>query len=404
MGEKEIDIPGISGRKAIIGRNTSITDTGSRSLETKLQVKTGSEVIDSFSVDTSISGTFSAISVSAGASYSYESSVKRDETYAFISSNSERYSAYILYDGIFNNLNKDFLRAARSLPNWSDKNPPMEEYKRFFEIWGTHVIQKGHLGSRYQLKVQTSNIASTDKESFGASVEVNYAKILSSKANTDGKKVEERYKNSVQGEAVVIGGSEEKNKILAHNNNDETAFKEWAKSRGSGENETITHIQVDSIGDFLSLSEITEHRDIGKRLQAALQALLLGPKPAPIRLEGWVTANSRPPSVSMETWGASVSIHLQGLVGTSAPTTHDKQFTLRPTNENELLFVRLSAGITVKGFTQKQVTIAKWTEDSEVWIKLYPQGVEGAIYVRFPEGSNKVVLPSLTAVGSYTAH
>lgn len=401
VGRRDVEIPGISGEKVFVGENIWISDPGARSHETTLQVMTGSEVINSFSASASISGTYSALSVTSGANYSYESAVRRDSIYAFISNNTERYTVYLDWPGgIFNNLNKDFLRAVSSLPPWSDSKPPITSYESFFQKWGTHVIRKVIVGSRYQLKVQTDSVASADKESFGASVAVEYAGILGSKAGMKGEKVEERYKNSVQGEAVVIGGSEEKGKILAHSNNDENAFKEWAESRGTGENETITNIEVDTLGELLGQSDNEEHQKAGKHLELALQTLLHGPKSMPIRLQGFIFALAGSLSVSIEAWGASVSMHAKSVWGAELTQERSNQLTLHSHSESLSALYPMMGEITVEGVNQGEVTFANWS-NSVVYMKLFRQGTEEPTTITMHEGGKKVVLPSLGAVGNY---
>ncbi|PKX97821.1 uncharacterized protein P174DRAFT_117805 [Aspergillus novofumigatus IBT 16806] len=221
-----------------------------------------------------------------------------------------------------------------------------------------------------------------------------------------GEKMENRYKNSVQGEAVLIGGSEEKGKILAHSNDDENAFKEGAESRGTGENETITNIEVDAIGELLCQSDNLEHQRAGRDLETAPQVLLHGPKSVPIRVQGYITAHPQRQVgyVSMEAWGASVSIHVEGQGRTMVTQKRPQKLTLwNPFDFSSLggNVPMIIADITVQGVAQEPVPIANWT-GAEVYMRLFPQGVEGAITLQFEKGT-KVVLPSLAAVGTYKA-
>ncbi|KAF9487886.1 hypothetical protein BDN71DRAFT_1348694, partial [Pleurotus eryngii] len=180
--------------------------------------KSGSEANSYFEADASLSVRYLGVSGSVSASYATEKMFRQENQYAFYSFNSSTYVA-VLRDWA-DLLNETALkRRLETMPRPFDENNEnhVNEWKEFFDSWGTHVILNATYGARYQLVASYNGIMAGGD--FDASV-----------------KSEEQYKTFTdfkQQNVAVKGGDANLSNRLGAIPSDYDLFIEWAESVAS---------------------------------------------------------------------------------------------------------------------------------------------------------------------------
>ncbi|KAJ5183273.1 hypothetical protein N7492_000889 [Penicillium capsulatum] len=387
--------------------NVDIINVGSRTQKNDLVVKSGSEMIGTFKSSANISASYAGVSVSAGAEYSYENSTKLDSTHGIYSYDQRNYSVYIKGQGdTYNNINQVFTNAAAELPPWNENDTAARgSYERFFRIWGTHFIKECFYGTRYQLRIESKNVSSANKERWAANAKVEFSDVFEAGAEAENEEEYKSYLQQRERQCFVLGGDRACAGALANNPADKDLFNKWVETRGA-ENEAITGIKVDALGEFLCGSSSADHRKLGTNLSK-------GPDAKQIEVQGYIwnkpTGGIIPVSVAStiacEVWPTSWKPCPTPLANTYVTRTASaSHFQLGRVPES--VGIGMSCGVTLTGYTQKEVTIGLWADiPSPIELRLFPHGVEGAIVIQSDPSKtwSEVTLPSLTATGVYSA-
>ncbi|OKL59598.1 hypothetical protein UA08_05090 [Talaromyces atroroseus] len=423
VGEKKAQIPGLNGAHASLAENVRFVQGASQGTANYLTVLTGSELIDKLSTGVEFSGSYSAVTVSAGANYSYEKSVKRTDLYALYSSQTEIYSVLLDDEMVIDNINPRFWAAAKALPDLDENGTHEEAYRKFFFNWGTHVIVRGTVGTRYQFKVQTSDVVSSDKETWGLSVKANYAGVISGNANVNQGTVEDRFKNTVQGQVNIIGGDESSRLELLRDHDNKAKFDKWCQSRGNGQNESTTKINVKTIGDLLSGSPADEYQTTGAKLNSGLSYLLRGGSAGSMQhirgviyYEGWESGNGSQYQVGCEIWGSSPEITDVRVFQPAELHSHKKEyFQIKVPNSwegkgnfgmDKWFHSSVSSGLTINAWPKKELTVMVWGSTGiRVVMELFPRDVEGVIRLVWParRRSDTITIDDSITAKQYTA-
>ncbi|KAG9218284.1 hypothetical protein CCMSSC00406_0009904 [Pleurotus cornucopiae] len=199
--------------------------------------KSGSEANSYFEADASLSVRYLGVSGSVSASYATEKMFRQENQYAFYSFNSSTYVA-VLRDWA-DLLNETALkRRLETMPRPFDANNEshVNEWKEFFDSWGTHVILNATYGARYQLEVHASNSESSVNNRFSSSVQASYNGIMAGGDFDASVKSEEQYKTFTdfkQQNIAVKGGDANLSNRLGAIPSDYDLFIEWAESVAS---------------------------------------------------------------------------------------------------------------------------------------------------------------------------
>lgn len=220
--------------------------------------KSGSEANSYFGADASLSVRYLGVSGSVSASYATEKMFRQENQYAFYSFNSSTYVA-VLRDWA-DLLNETALkRRLETMPRPFDENNEshVNEWKEFFDSWGTHVILNATYGARYQLvsllmpvllvrddirdmpslqEVHASNSENSVNNRFSSSVQASYNGIMAGGEFDASVKSEEQYKaftDFKQQNIAVKGGDANLANRLGAIPSDYELFIEWAESVAS---------------------------------------------------------------------------------------------------------------------------------------------------------------------------
>lgn len=114
--------------------------------------KNGVETASALKVDTSLSARYLAVSASTSTSYSIEKTHRREDQFALYSFNTDTYLASLRdYSDLLNE--SSLLNRLEDMVPIGDgsNNTVVQDWKDFFDSWGSHVILNSGFGARFQL-------------------------------------------------------------------------------------------------------------------------------------------------------------------------------------------------------------------------------------------------------------
>ncbi|KAB8305006.1 hypothetical protein EYC80_004312 [Monilinia laxa] len=266
---KTITIPG-SERKYVLPSNFEKHDMGSVTVTHSLICRTGSELANDVSVDASASANYAGFSAEANAGL-----------------DQKNYSINVLNKKVtYDSIDQEYIEAATRLPSWKKISKELadfaeitniyKKFAKFYSRYGSHLIQKGYMGTRYQLEIEQQETSEESKEAFSLHVKAEYQGAIGGSVSVDVKKSEsyKQYTSQRKSDCKVLGGDAGKSGTLSHLSLDDAvsynaAFKEWQESRKDGATDALLHLRVKEMGNFLQDSHIEAQVEVGVRISDA---------------------------------------------------------------------------------------------------------------------------------------
>ncbi|THV51751.1 hypothetical protein BGAL_0100g00200 [Botrytis galanthina] len=282
----EFQPPG-SKTKYWLPENFEQHSTGSKSVTHSLICRTGTELASDFKIDTKVTANYAGFSAEGGAGYEYSTNFKSTSLYGIYSLDQEIYSISVINkQTTYDSVEDEFISAAAKLPTWKSISKDLKDFDevtgiynafaKFYSRYGSHLIQEGYMGTRYQLKVEQKEVTQEKREEFSTNVKAEYQGAIGGSVSVDVKKSEayKQYTSQRQSDCNVLGGDAGKAGTLSHLSPDDvgeynTAFKEWQESRKEGSTDALLHIRVMEIGSFLKESYVKSQLAVADRLSDA---------------------------------------------------------------------------------------------------------------------------------------
>ncbi|TGO58042.1 hypothetical protein BCON_0059g00210 [Botryotinia convoluta] len=282
----EFQPPG-SGTKYWLPENFEQHSTGSKSVTHSLICRTGMELASDFKVDAKVTFNYAGFSAEGGAGYEYSTNFKSTSLYGIYSLDQKIYSISVINkETTYDSVDGEFISAAAKLPTWKPISKDLKNFDevaniynafaKFYSRYGSHLIQEGYMGTRYQLKVEQKEVTQDKREEFSLHIKAEYQGVIGGSISVDVKKSEsyKQYTSQRQSDCNVLGGDPGKAGTLSHLSPDDAdaynaAFKEWQESRKEGSTDSLLHIRVMEIGSFLKESYMKSHLAVADRLSDA---------------------------------------------------------------------------------------------------------------------------------------
>ncbi|KAJ0412988.1 hypothetical protein BJY00DRAFT_297588 [Aspergillus carlsbadensis] len=177
---------------------------------------------------------------------------------------------------LLHSLSSEVVEAIEKLPYWHGPES-YQAYQKFFREWGTHVITACNYGARYQLKVEQEKSSSSTKQSFEASVKIEYQGAFGISASGDVKKDKayDEYMEKRSTEVFMYSGSSADSIVLANNETKDpdkyqAAYKAWATSVNNANATSLVTVKVDSIANILVGTGDSTLVGLGESMNSAL--------------------------------------------------------------------------------------------------------------------------------------
>lgn len=164
----------------------------------------GSSMSHQFDSEANFSGSYSDITASGGAQYSFERVFKSTTAYAVSGVAQDAYNLSVNNDW-HKSVNSNFIQEAKELPMWKLNDTVYETYNAFFNRWGTHVMTQCFAGVRSQLKVEQEAQSEDRKEKFATNVKEEYKGAVGGDAKVEDSKEWSEYKKSRRELTKVLG-------------------------------------------------------------------------------------------------------------------------------------------------------------------------------------------------------
>ncbi|KAG4034722.1 hypothetical protein MFRU_002g00750 [Monilinia fructicola] len=283
---RTITVPG-SERKYWLPGNFEKHDTGSTTVTHSLICRTGSELASDFSADASVSANYAGFSAEANAGYAYSTCFKSDSLFGIYSLDQKNYAISVVNKKTtYDSIDEEYIEAAARLPPWktitkdradlAEVTTIYKQFARFYSRYGSHLIQEGYMGTRYQLEIEQRETSDDSKAAFSLHVKAEYQGAIGGSVSVDVKKSEsyKQYTSQRKSDCKVLGGDAGKSGTLSHLSPDDAvsynaAFKEWQESRKDGATDALLHIRVKEMGKFLQESHIEAQVVVGARISDA---------------------------------------------------------------------------------------------------------------------------------------
>ncbi|KAL4987802.1 hypothetical protein BDW68DRAFT_177553 [Aspergillus falconensis] len=247
-----------------------------------LRVETGTELSNSLDADASLSASYAGVSAEGTVKYSYHGALSASKNYAVFSLDHRSFILTLELPHGKLAVDEELISEAKELPDWpkgdDDVHHPSaedcDEYRDFFNVWGTYVFRSCTFGARYQMKLECHNTSEQTKEDFETHVKAEYDGVANVKGDaglrTSGKY--KTYEKMRKREVHVKGGEMRKATDLAGASNDPKKFSDWRQSiTDSTANDAVSY-GVRSIGDMVN--ETGVERKERKRLVFNLNSSL----------------------------------------------------------------------------------------------------------------------------------
>ncbi|KAI9044651.1 uncharacterized protein KD926_011621 [Aspergillus affinis] len=265
------------------------TDIGAQNVEGDLFVATGSELASDLEMNPSLSISHAGVSVEDSEGFRYSTSLKNNSLYGIYSFDQKVYSVGLKpSNDVYNFVSEEYVSAANALPDWveeiskesdetslAEASDVVKKYQSFFNRCGSHVVEECHLGSRYQLLVESPETGIEKKEDFLRLVKKEYSGIFNTAADPNIASSSEfnEYLRKRRSQCKIIGGDIGAANALAHNPTDSDKFQEWMSTRSADPPHALVHIKTTSVGSFLERSENEEHQEAAAKLKPAMEYL-----------------------------------------------------------------------------------------------------------------------------------
>ncbi|RAH78231.1 hypothetical protein BO86DRAFT_412464 [Aspergillus japonicus CBS 114.51] len=407
---KKVSVPGVD-QQVLIRNNVELISNGNGTELNEVEVKTGSQLIESFKADVNATGKYAAMSVEAGGGYSYEATIDKSSMYAVMSIEQNQFYTY-LYLPLGreqSSLNADFLAAVNKLPAWQQKDEGVTQaYRAFFDTFGTHVILRCQYGCRFSLETHTSNAAFKSQKDYKANVKAEFGANFSASSSVAKTSTFSEYQDTRTITSKVMGGDKTSSMKLQHDPGDKTAYYGWAESINEVNCSAVTSVRTEGLGTLLDRCGVPQGKDLTK----ALKCFTLGPESEPILVHG-VLSSDRPSFnnyLTFRCWGDGLTeFELTALAGSevkedsedpSARSLSGLQLADKPAVKH------FAAQVRISGVTGRPFSVGIYTPDTvkpSIRLTLYPPS--GPIEITFDKSENwdSCTIPSLLASGKYTS-
>ncbi|KAF7951197.1 uncharacterized protein EAE97_002748 [Botrytis byssoidea] len=197
---KEFQPPG-SKTKYWLLKNFEQHSTGSKSVTRSLICRFGTELASDFKIDTRVTANYAGVSAEGGAGCEYGTDFKSTSLYGIYSLDQEIYSISVVNKQMtYDSVEDEFISTAAKLPTWKLIFKDLKDFDevtgiynafaKFYSRYGSHLIQEGYMGTRYQLKVEQKGIAQERREKFSTNIKVEYQGVVGRYISVDVKKSE----------------------------------------------------------------------------------------------------------------------------------------------------------------------------------------------------------------------
>ncbi|OAX36796.1 hypothetical protein K503DRAFT_276674 [Rhizopogon vinicolor AM-OR11-026] len=243
----------------------------------------GADARAAFRTDVSLAMRYFAVYGAMTVTASSERALTKENQYAFYSFTKTVYSARLT--NYANLLNKHALQkgvAELTRPFIGTNSDILEEYKSFFQRYGSHVIVAGNYGARFQLNTWASNKTETVNNKFSADILTAFDGIPSGGQFDAGLTKEAQYDTFLeymQRLISVSGGGATLAQAVSTNPSSLPTYKLWLDSVPKTPLSNVLSFQAMEIWALMALSEDTLLIDSAKSLDAAFAYILANPSP-----------------------------------------------------------------------------------------------------------------------------
>ncbi|OOO06259.1 Membrane attack complex component/perforin (MACPF) domain-containing protein [Aspergillus oryzae] len=220
--EESGQVPG-SGTTYRIPANVKAELTSVKTYYRDLQIETGTSLASKLSVSSSMGVSYMGVSVNASAEYEYETTFQTDSYYG------------------------------------DEKDPAVrQDWRKFFDVYGTHIIIETFYGNSYKMRVTSTETSSMQRERWKACIEAEFLGIVKSTVEAATEEEKKTYKKSREGSVSMEGGAPQQSARLVEDPANQAKYEEWTDTLIPGVNDNITNIKVkslikDALKYFLSL-------------------------------------------------------------------------------------------------------------------------------------------------------
>ncbi|GMF71836.1 unnamed protein product [Aspergillus oryzae] len=221
--EESGQVPG-SGTTYRIPANVKAGLTSVKTYYRDLQIETGTSLASKLSVSSSMGVSYMGVSVNASAEYEYETTFQTDSYYGVCSMEQQR------------------------LPAWDEKDPAVrQDWRKFFDVYGTHIIIETFYGNSYKMRVTSTETSSMQRERWKACIEAEFLGIVKSTVEAATEEEKKTYKKSREGSVSMEGGAPQQSARLVEDPANQAKYEEWTDTLIPGVNDNITNIKVKSL-------------------------------------------------------------------------------------------------------------------------------------------------------------
>ncbi|KAJ5415023.1 hypothetical protein N7509_000121 [Penicillium cosmopolitanum] len=251
---------------------------GTKTETSNLEVNTGSELANKFSANASLSATFLGVSAKASGEYEFDTALKTDDFYGVWAMNQTVYSVALKPgDARSDFIDPRHISKILKMNDWDITNTGIrDQWKRFFQTYGTHIIQEVFYCNRYQMRVTSSDTSSLRKERWKAALEADYKGIVSMSAEVANENELSTYRKTKQDFVSIHGGAPGESAILGDDPRNAEKFEAWAKTLNEAKNHNLGNVQIKTIYNLLDDSDNEDHIKAANKIKAPLEHFLGG--------------------------------------------------------------------------------------------------------------------------------
>ncbi|KAK6823113.1 hypothetical protein RU639_006050 [Aspergillus parasiticus] len=273
--EESGQVPG-SGTTYRIPANVKAELTGVKTYYHDLQIETGTSLASKLSVSASMGVSYMGVSVNASAEYEYETTFQTDSYYGVCSMEQQVYSASLRPGAhTWNNIDPNLISRIEHLPAWNEKDPAVrQDWRRFFDVYGTHIIIETFYGNSYKMRVTSTETSSLQRERWKACIEAEFLGIVKSTVEVATEEEKKTYKKSRERSVSVEGGAPQQSAQLVEDPANQAKYEAWTSTLIPGVNDNITNIKVKSLYNLLEESDHDSHQAAAAKIKDALKYFL----------------------------------------------------------------------------------------------------------------------------------
>ncbi|KAB8199481.1 MAC/Perforin domain-containing protein [Aspergillus parasiticus] len=273
--EESGQVPG-SGTTYRIPANVKAELTGVKTYYHDLQIETGTSLASKLSVSASMGVSYMGVSVNASAEYEYETTFQTDSYYGVCSMEQQVYSASLRPGAhTWNNIDPNLISRIERLPAWNEKDPAVrQDWRKFFDVYGTHIIIETFYGNSYKMRVTSTETSSLQRERWKACIEAEFLGIVKSTVEVATEEEKKTYKKSRERSVSVEGGAPQQSAQLVEDPANQAKYEAWTNTLIPGVNDNITNIKVKSLYNLLEESDHDSHRAAAAKIKDALKYFL----------------------------------------------------------------------------------------------------------------------------------